>query len=53
MLTNATAAVLPPEDTRVGKTATRLSWAAVFAGVIIAIAVGRQLIERRQERRAA
>ncbi|MEP9401940.1 hypothetical protein [Sphingomonas sp. VNH70] len=39
MLTNATAAMLPPEETRIGKTATRLSWGSVFAGVIIAVAV--------------
>ena len=29
----------PIDATRVGKTATRLSWGSVFAGVVIAVAV--------------
>ncbi len=39
MVTNVTNGLAPIGETHVGKTATRLSWGAVFAGVVIAVAV--------------
>ncbi len=39
MGTNVTNGLAPIGETHVGKTATRLSWGAVFAGVVIAVAV--------------
>lgn len=39
MVTNVTNGVLPVEELRAGKTPTRLSWGAIFAGVVIAVAV--------------
>ena len=39
MATMMTDGVSPRDDLRVGKTPTRLSWGAIFAGVVIAIAV--------------
>ncbi len=39
MATTATTGLAPVDETRIGKTATRLSWGAVFAGVVIAVAV--------------
>ncbi len=39
MATNVTNGALPIGDVRPGKSATRLSWGAVFAGVVLAIAV--------------
>ncbi|WP_294323522.1 hypothetical protein [uncultured Sphingomonas sp.] len=39
MAINVTNGLAPIDETRVGKTATRLSWGAVLAGVVIAIAV--------------
>ena len=39
MATNISNGFAPVDETRLGKTATRLSWGAVFAGVVIAVAV--------------
>jgi hypothetical protein len=39
MATNLNPGFVPVDETRVGKTATRLSWGAIFAGVVIAVAV--------------
>ncbi|KQM63145.1 MULTISPECIES: hypothetical protein [unclassified Sphingomonas] len=39
MVTNGSNGFAPIDETRVGKTATRLSWGSVFAGVVIAVAV--------------
>ena len=39
MATNLNPGFTPVDDTRLGKTATRLSWGAIFAGVVIAVAV--------------
>ncbi len=39
MATNTTAGFAAADERLVGKTATRLSWGAIFAGVVIAIAV--------------
>ncbi|GAA0674725.1 hypothetical protein FHT00_000754 [Sphingomonas insulae] len=39
MATNVTNGVLPIDDLHPGKTPTRLSWGAIFAGVVIAVAV--------------
>ncbi|MDI1295233.1 MAG: hypothetical protein PSY12_05020 [bacterium] len=39
MATNMTTGMLPVDDTRVVKTPTRLSWGAIFGGVVIAVAV--------------
>ncbi len=39
MATNITNGLAPIDETRLGKTATRLSWGAVFAGVVIAVAI--------------
>lgn len=39
MTTTTTTGLAPEDDLRIGKTATRLSWGAIFAGVVIAVAV--------------
>jgi hypothetical protein len=39
MATNVTTGLAPVDDVYVGKTPTRLSWGAIFAGVVIALAV--------------
>jgi len=39
MATNVTTGLGPVDDAYVGKTATRLSWGAIFAGIVIAVAV--------------
>ena len=39
MTTNVTPGYLPAEDARYAKTVTRISWGAIVAGVVIAIAV--------------
>ena len=39
MTTNVTPGVLPVDDARYGKGVTRLSWGAIFAGVVLAVAV--------------
>ena len=39
MVTNTANGLAPIDETRLGKTATRLSWGSVFAGVVIAVAV--------------
>lgn len=39
MATHVNPGMLPADDLRIGKTPTRLSWGAVFAGVVIAVAV--------------
>ncbi|MGT2516216.1 hypothetical protein ACVOMT_20245 (plasmid) [Sphingomonas panni] len=39
MATNVTNGLAPIDETRLGKTATRLSWGAIFAGVVLAIAI--------------
>lgn len=39
MTTNVTPGYLPADDARYAKTVTRVSWGAIFAGVVIAIAV--------------
>jgi hypothetical protein len=39
MATYATTGLAPVDETHPGKTATRLSWGAIFAGVVIAVAV--------------
>jgi hypothetical protein len=39
MATHVTNGMLPIDDARPGKTPTRLSWAAIFAGVVLAVAV--------------
>jgi len=39
MVTNVTTGLAPVDDAYVEKTATRLSWGAIFAGVVIAVAV--------------
>lgn len=38
MTTTTTTGLAPEDDLRIGKTATRLSWGAIFAGVVIAVA---------------
>ena len=39
MTTNVTPGYVPADDARFAKTVTRVSWGAIFAGVVIAIAV--------------
>jgi hypothetical protein len=39
MATKVTTGVLPVDEAHLGKTPTRLSWGAIFAGVVIAVAV--------------
>ncbi|MCK8455310.1 hypothetical protein [Sphingomonas faeni] len=39
MTTNVTPGYVPADDARYAKTVTRVSWGAIFAGVVIAIAV--------------
>ena len=39
MATHAYTGPVPGDDLRTAKTPTRLSWGAVFAGVVIAVAV--------------
>ena len=39
MVTNVSNGLAPIDETRLGKSATRLSWGSVFAGVVIAVAV--------------
>ena len=39
MATHVTTGVLPVDDVRYAKTPTRISWGAIFAGVVIAIAI--------------
>jgi hypothetical protein len=39
MATNLNAGLAPVDDAHLGKSATRLSWGAIFAGVVIAVAV--------------
>jgi hypothetical protein len=39
MATNVNAGLAPVDDAHLGKSATRLSWGAIFAGVVIAVAV--------------
>lgn len=39
MATKVTTGVLPVDEAYLGKTPTRLSWGAIFAGVVIAVAV--------------
>ena len=39
MATKVTTCVLPVDEAYLGKTPTRLSWGAIFAGVVIAVAV--------------
>ena len=39
MATNVTTGLAPVDDAYIRKTATRLSWGAIFAGVVIAVAV--------------
>ncbi|MGA1799407.1 hypothetical protein VH567_11580 [Sphingomonas sp. 4RDLI-65] len=39
MATNVTPGVLPVDDLRYGKSPARISWGAIFAGVVLAIAI--------------
>lgn len=39
MITNGSNGLAPIDETRLGNSATRLSWGSVFAGVVIAVAV--------------
>lgn len=39
MATNVTPGVLPADDLRYGKSPARISWGAIFAGVVLAIAI--------------
>jgi len=39
MATNGNSGIVPIDEARLGKTPTRVSWGAIFAGVVIAVAV--------------
>ena len=39
MATNVNSGIVPIDEARLGKTPTRVSWGAIFAGVVIAVAV--------------